>query len=98
MDRNGAADINDRCIPQVALRKESVDRNIKILRPSPVSIRSLSARRAWIEMVLARNWFTVFLSLSARRAWIEITSGSIQTDGEKMSLSARRAWIEIGNS
>ena len=37
-------------------------------------------------------------SLSARRVWIEITSGSIQTDGEKMSLSARRAWIEIGNS
>ena len=34
----------------VALRKESVDRNIKIADLGPVLGASLSARRAWIEI------------------------------------------------
>ena len=34
----------------VALRKESVDRNIIRQHSEPDSGRSLSARRAWIEM------------------------------------------------
>ena len=34
--------------------------------------RSLSARRAWIEMLPAANTYASRLSLSARRAWIEI--------------------------
>ena len=56
----------------VALRKESVDRNV----PAHVAVvpaeQSLSARRAWIEM--SRIMILVFglESLSARRAWIEI--------------------------
>ena len=57
----------------VALRKESVDRNMisPILR-SATSL-SLSARRAWIEILM---WWqsntTIKESLSARRAWIEM--------------------------
>ena len=35
----------------VALRKESVDRNIMTTTTCIVSKRSLSARRAWIEIV-----------------------------------------------
>ena len=35
----------------VALRKESVDRNITIITIFIASKRSLSARRAWIEIV-----------------------------------------------
>ena len=57
----------------VALRKESVDRNISremsLMRP----YASLSARRAWIEILIfnfCRLHYNV--SLSARRAWIEI--------------------------
>ena len=57
--------------------------------------KSLSARRAWIE-ISARHragpqkcW-----SLSARRAWIEIAS-SLDDILAGVSLSARRAWIEI---
>ena len=56
---------------------------------------SLSARRAWIEIV--EIVFALLVnggSLSARRAWIEIRV----LDGSKSSiesLSARRAWIEI---
>ena len=34
----------------VALRKESVDRNMIHLRLCNAKLRSLSARRAWIEM------------------------------------------------
>ena len=35
---------------KVALRKESVDRNIDTSKDIIKTIRSLSARRAWIEM------------------------------------------------
>ena len=38
------------CTFAVALRKESVDRNMVSMMARPQSIRSLSARRAWIEM------------------------------------------------
>ena len=57
----------------VALRKESGDRNMTCLPPGTVSRKSLSARRAWIEMsaVLISARLAV-ASLSARRAWIEI--------------------------
>ncbi len=37
-------------ITDVALRKESVDRNISIMRRRTMAKRSLSARRAWIEI------------------------------------------------
>ena len=56
---------------------------------------SLSARRAWIEILNAvtlRLWACP--SLSARRAWIEI--GVLDIWALRLaSLSARRAWIEI---
>ena len=58
----------------VALRKESVDRNFYYADKDADWVRSLSARRAWIEIVTGEYdrsgncpW-----SLSARRAWIEI--------------------------
>ena len=57
----------------VALRKESVDRNDPPIKAINVGSQSLSARRAWIEIVLpglAKRLKTP--SLSARRAWIEI--------------------------
>ena len=58
----------------VALRKESVDRN-RIKNKNPItSATSLSARRAWIEILIILYAFIGVLSLSARRAWIEIAS------------------------
>ena len=57
----------------VALRKESVDRNMQRETGSLFFLTSLSARRAWIEMFLSMGLDGRFkLSLSARRAWIEI--------------------------
>ena len=62
----------------VALRKESVDRN-NICTNNHVRVRkSLSARRAWIEMVELTTLVNKLLSLSARRAWIEIGSAWVQ--------------------
>ena len=55
---------------------------------------SLSARRAWIEIVDVVSVQHGCESLSARRAWIEIVSGVDDTSRYR-SLSARRAWIEI---
>ena len=58
----------------VALRKESVDRNIQINNTPKTRKKSLSARRAWIEITVVGVLATlVTASLSARRAWIEIT-------------------------
>ena len=56
----------------VALRKESVDRNHDDMLRYRDAEQSLSARRAWIE-ILSRDSDGAYLeSLSARRAWIEI--------------------------
>ena len=49
---------------QVALRKESVDRNLQCRNLFPWRIRSLSARRAWIEISgvdIAEDWLNVAL-------------------------------------
>ena len=74
MDRNSAdfVEIDDF---KVALRKESVDRNRLPKKNRPSVGRSLSARRAWIEMIdYIIDYVNDAMSLSARRAWIEIKS------------------------
>ena len=63
----------DRWLAGVALRKESVDRNIRVNKTQRAPSMSLSARRAWIEMPWLLSSVSDFLpSLSARRAWIEM--------------------------
>ena len=79
----------------VALRKESVDRNRVALWCVIGCIASLSARRAWIEIVGPRAAVEAEQSLSARRAWIEIGAQTSRYGSHCRSLSARRAWIEI---
>ena len=78
----------------VALRKESVDRNLMTAGDVTAPSTSLSARRAWIEIARNPEGFRNVLSLSARRAWIEICARHLTT-WSLSSLSARRAWIEI---
>ena len=57
----------------VALRKESVDRNFYYADKDADWVRSLSARRAWIEIAVSLILPLSGASLSARRAWIEMT-------------------------
>ena len=72
VDRNTMT-ITTCTVSKVALRKESVDRNTTTITTCTVSKRSLSARRAWIEMQISVSTVVgVLASLSARRAWIEI--------------------------
>ena len=56
--------------------------------------RSLSLRRAWIEIKRQQPTRLYTWSLSLRRAWIEIGNPGVIYPGET-SLSLRRAWIEI---
>ena len=56
----------------VALRKESVDRNLAVWAVEHAYQLSLSARRAWIEIETCPSVPQTVKSLSARRAWIEI--------------------------
>ena len=82
------------CTFAVALRKESVDRNVRLGAYPSVGSASLSARRAWIEIPRQVCLICRVESLSARRAWIEMPKiGSMLV--LSLSLSARRAWIEI---
>mgnify|MGYP001636713631 CR=1 FL=1 len=60
----------------VALRKESVDRNREIYGIAYSAVMSLSARRAWIEIISELQPLIASVSLSARRAWIEIVAYS----------------------
>ena len=70
----------------VALRKESVDRNSFYAQKRHLAKQSLSARRAWIEIVF-RGWtLNINGSLSARRAWIEIIDYIIDYVNDAVAL------------
>ena len=79
----------------VALRKESVDRNVRPPAGPHVAHKSLSARRAWIEInVLSQPGRPKRVALrkeSVDRNYMGVTVLGIQ----HRSLSARRAWIEM---
>ena len=70
----------------VALRKESVDRNAILNSSHTGSLPSLSARRAWIEIILLESDDPFQGSLSARRAWIEIMTGCLNTATRNVAL------------
>ena len=70
----------------VALRKESVDRNVDEIQAGRCQGRSLSARRAWIEILIDDYVRTVAKSLSARRAWIEISLPALSPATPQVAL------------
>ena len=79
----------------VALRKESVDRNSCYLDNIEITEASLSARRAWIEIVIRTLTGCVYM-VALRKESVDrnlVRVGFLTTLGG--SLSARRAWIEI---
>ena len=65
-----------------------MDRNHRVGNIPLHIVGSLSARRAWIEIVIAAVFsLTTVLSLSARRAWIEISKIMMLVFGlEKVAL------------
>ena len=79
----------------VALRKESVDRNLNCSLNGFAILWSLSARRAWIEIPPRTR--------SGQTFWVALRKESVDRNlclvidhqRDAVSLSARRAWIEI---
>ena len=95
MDRNPVRNVTTDWASAVALRKESVDRNIidnNLVYGHAVALRKESVDR---NRTLAATPTMNTSSLSARRAWIEIANALPITSPTTKSLSARRAWIEI---
>ena len=87
MDRNRRGGVLYSHAGKVALRKESVDRNIKLDVSYNIKETSLSARRAWIEIRnLCRSPQATSASLSARRAWIEIWASGRRGTGAGVAL------------
>ena len=83
-------------VAEVALRKESVDRNNRVVFQFGCLPQSLSARRAWIEMVAQTALKTGYDPVALRKESVDRNSSrevNICIAGK--SLSARRAWIEI---
>ncbi len=80
---------------RVALRKESVDRNVIGDVMGKALAESLSARRAWIEIpsihLLTDRFFVALRKESVDRNHKDLT----QWFRNYGSLSARRAWIEM---
>ena len=95
VDRNRKRGRRAQGIGNVALRKESVDRNQEKQGICFQLVRSLSARRAWIEIV--KSISPMYLTLVAlRKESVDRNKGFewVCLDPHQ-SLSARRAWIEI---
>ena len=95
MDRNSYFYIIKITETAVALRKESVDRNVDPDSDNLTDDVSLSARRAWIEIFCQRYPFGYF-GVALRKESVDRNTDPINlSDIPPKSLSARRAWIEI---
>ena len=79
----------------VALRKESVDRNRFMWNGMLQGKRSLSARRAWIEMTKSPTQTPATLVALRKESVDRNVFGVWLAHGFYGSLSARRAWIEM---
>ena len=96
MDRNANA-VDLTCKMSVALRKESVDRNKQYQAAHRWASLSLSARRAWIEIVITAMTSQISV-VALRKESVDRNRAGLLLGGKSgKSLSARRAWIEIAH-
>ena len=81
----------------VALRKESVDRNLDAVQIVIVIMQSLSARRAWIE-IINEVWanFSGFVALRKesvdRNIWVDKTQSAPRVALRKESVDRNLWW------
>ena len=95
MDRNLWWGVRKAVGSLVALRKESVDRNILTITICTASKKSLSARRAWIEIVITAMTSQISV-VALRKESVDRNTNFLPASLFNLpSLSARRAWIEI---
>ena len=72
-----------------------MDRNAEDWLDAGTLSRSLSARRAWIEMCPGKIWSTAFAVALRKESVDRNNAMKIVVVIVHASLSARRAWIEI---
>ena len=73
-----------------------MDRNQWIKAQHPGCRLSLSARRAWIEILSRRERKLILIIVALRKESVDRNHGFLRgLPKEHLSLSARRAWIEI---
>ena len=94
VDRNIHAASNN-IKSHVALRKESVDRNMTGKKKQNMIMRSLSARRAWIEIQRTLHDSPASKVALRKESVDRNTLSPVSAPSATPSLSARRAWIEI---
>ena len=75
-----------------------MDRNNSTLSNKSIISTSLSARRAWIEILAKHEFATLLVNVALRKESVDrnILNNFLWAYAA-MSLSARRAWIEIGS-
>ncbi len=71
--------------PRVALRKESVDRNLRVCASNSWEISSLSARRAWIEI----SWD------SAKKIWRRVALRKESVDRNILTCDEYRKYRDV---
>ena len=87
--------IDDEVIFEFALRKESVDRNSSGAKADSATQWSLSARRAWIEILNSIRRLVMSV-VALRKESVDRNEEVIAIkEYSSWSLSARRAWIEM---
>ena len=74
------------CTFAVALRKESVDRNLHPARSKKIGRLSLSARRAWIEIVCPLLMFWLFRVALRKESVDRNTDGTVSGSGDYVAL------------
>ena len=72
-----------------------MDRNNVLQCNTVIDGQSLSARRAWIEIVYPGTWSGSILVALRKESVDRNTIINVKERGRKLSLSARRAWIEM---
>ena len=78
MDRNPVVNVLPERYLLVALRKESVDRNASIITYVSCARQSLSARRAWIE-IIHRCPHHFYLGVALRKESVDRNAGAVPT-------------------
>ena len=79
---------------EVALRKESVDRNLKA--SAPALLPAVALRKESVDRNLFVHTHIMYIAVALRKESVDRNQGpGFVSHRVGMSLSARRAWIEI---
>ena len=78
----------------VALRKESVDRNDSSMKPQPEEGRSLSVRRAWIEMMSLVCLILLSLGVALRKESVDRNFVNIESLRSQINVALRKESVD----